>query len=48
MIGHNSKWLPMQHLHLKTKHNKFCYGVPILFQLQLAAVVFLVNMFIRH
>jgi uncharacterized membrane protein YsdA (DUF1294 family) len=45
--GSVGAWLAMQLFRHKTQHKKFSYGVPILFVLQLAAVVFLVNMLIR-
>ena len=46
--GSVGAWLAMQLFRHKTQHKKFRYGVPILFVLQLAAVVFFVNMLIRH
>ena len=41
--GSVGAWLAMQLFRHKTQHKKFRYGVPILFVLQLAAVVFFVN-----
>ncbi len=38
----------MQLFRHKTKKNKFRYGVPIMFVLQLAAVLFFMNMLLRH
>ena len=46
--GSPAALLAMYLFHHKTLHNKFRYGVPIMFVLQLAAVVFLVNMLIRN
>ena len=46
--GSVGAWLAMQLFRHKTQHKKFRYGVPILFVLQLAAVVFFVNMLIWH
>ena len=46
--GSVGAWLAMQKFHHKTQKKKFRYGVPLLFVLQVAAVVLLVNMLIRH
>ena len=46
--GSVGAWLAMQLFRHKTQKKKFRYGVPVLFVLQVAAVVFLVNMLIRH
>ena len=41
-------WLAMQLFRHKTQEKKFRYGVPALFMLQVAAVLFYLNMIIRH
>ena len=46
--GSVGAWLAMQIFRHKTQKKKFRYGVPILFVLQVAAVLLLVNMLIRH
>jgi uncharacterized membrane protein YsdA (DUF1294 family) len=46
--GSVGAWVAMQLFRLKTKKNKFRYGVPIMFVLQLAAVLFFMNMLLRH
>jgi uncharacterized membrane protein YsdA (DUF1294 family) len=38
----------MQLFRHKTQKKKFRYGVPVLFVLQVAAVLFYLNMIIRH
>ena len=45
--GSVGAWLAMRLFRHKTQHKKFRYGVPVMFVLQLAAVVFFVNMLIR-
>ncbi len=46
--GSVGAWLAMQLFHHKTQKKKFHYGVPALFVLQVAAVLFYLNMIIRH
>ena len=46
--GSVGAWLAMQLLRHKTQKKKFRYGVPALFVLQVAAVLFYLNMIIRH
>ena len=46
--GSVGAWLAMQLLRHKTQKKKFRYGVPILFVLQVAAVVCFVNILIQH
>ena len=46
--GSVGAWLAMQLFHHKTQKKKFRYGVPALFVLQVAAVLFYLNMIIRH
>ena len=46
--GSVGAWLAMQLFRHKTQKKKFRYGVPALFVLQVAAVVFYLNMIIRH
>ena len=46
--GSVGAWVAMQLFRHKTQKKKFRYGVPILFVLQVVAVLFLVNMLIRH
>ncbi len=46
--GSVGAWLAMQLFRHKTQKKKFRYGVPILFVLQVAAVLFYLNMIIRH
>lgn len=46
--GSVGAWVAMQLFRHKTKKNKFRYGVPIMFVLQLAAVLFFMNMLLRH
>ena len=46
--GSAGAWVAMQLCRHKTKKNKFRYGVPIMFVLQLAAVLFFMNMLLRH
>ena len=46
--GSVGAWLAMQLFRHKTQKKKFRYGVPILFVLQLTAVLFCLNMMIRH
>lgn len=46
--GSAGAWVAMQLFRHKTKKNKFRYGVPIMFVLQLAAVLFFMNMLLRH
>ena len=42
--GSVGAWLAMQLFRHKTQKKKFCYGVPVLFVLQVAAVVLFINM----
>ena len=46
--GSAGAWVAMQLFRHKTKTNKFRYGVPIMFVLQLAAVLYFMNMLLRH
>ena len=46
--GSVGAWLAMQLFRHKTQKKKFRYGVPALFVLQVAAVLFYLNMIIRH
>ena len=46
--GSVGAWLAMQLFRNKTQKRKFRYGVPALFVLQVAAVVFYLNMIIHH
>lgn len=46
--GSVGAWLAMQIFRHKTQKKKFRYGVPALFVLQVAAVVFYLNMIIHH
>ena len=46
--GSVGAWVAMQLFRHKTKKNKFRYGVPIMFVLQVAAVLFFMNMLLRH
>lgn len=46
--GSVGAWLAMQLFRHKTQKKKFRYGVPSIFVLQLVAVLFLVDMLIRH
>ncbi len=46
--GSVGAWLAMQIFRHKTQKKKFRYGVPALFVLQVAAVLFYLNMIIRH
>ena len=46
--GSVGAWLAMQLFRHKTQKRKFRYGVPALFVLQVAAVVFYLNMIIHH
>lgn len=46
--GSVGAWLAMQLFRHKTQKKKFRYGVPVLFVLQVAAVVYLLNMLIWH
>jgi uncharacterized membrane protein YsdA (DUF1294 family) len=46
--GSVGAWLAMQLFRHKTQKKKFRYGVPILFVLQVAAVVCFVNILIQH
>ena len=46
--GSVGAWLAMQKFHHKTQKKKFRYGVPLLFVLQVLAVVYFVNMLVRH
>lgn len=46
--GSVGAWLAMQLFRHKTQKKKFRHGVPVLFVLQVAAVVLLVNMLIQH
>lgn len=46
--GSVGAWLAMQLFRHKTQKKKFSYGVPALFVLQVAAVLFYLNMIIRH
>ena len=46
--GSVGAWLAMHLFRHKTQHKKFRYGVPIMFVLQVVAVVFFVNMLICH
>lgn len=46
--GSAGAWVAMQLFRHKTKKNKFRYGVPIMFVLQLAAVLYFLNMLLRH
>lgn len=46
--GSAGAWVAMQLFRHKTKKNKFRYGIPIMFVLQLAAVLFFMNMLLRH
>ena len=45
--GSVGAWLAMQLFHHKTQHKKFRYGVPALFVLQVAAMVYFLNMLIQ-
>ena len=46
--GSVGAWLAMLLFRHKTQKKKFRYGVPALFVLQVAAVLFYLNMIIRH
>lgn len=46
--GSVGAWLAMQLFHHKTQKKRLHYGVPALFVLQVAAVLFCLNMIIRH
>lgn len=46
--GSAGAWVAMLLFRHKTKKNKFRYGVPIMFVLQLAAVLYFLNMLLRH
>lgn len=46
--GSVGAWLAMRLFRHKTQKKKFRYGVPVLFVLQVAAVVYCLNMLIRH
>lgn len=46
--GSVGAWLAMQLFRHKTQKKKFRHGVPALFVLQVAAVLFYLNMIIRH
>ena len=46
--GSVGAWLAMQLFRHKTQKKKFRYGVPVLFVLQVAVVLFSLNMLIRH
>ena len=46
--GSVGAWMAMQLFRHKTQKKKFRYGVPALFVLQVAAVLFYLNMIIRH
>lgn len=46
--GSVGAWLAMQLFRHKTQKKKFRYDVPALFVLQVAAVLFYLNMIIRH
>lgn len=46
--GSAGAWVAMRLFRHKTKKNKFRYGVPIMFVLQLAAVLYFLNMLLRH
>ena len=46
--GSVGAWLAMRLFHHKTQKKKFRYGVPVLFVLQVAAVVYFLNMLVRH
>lgn len=46
--GSVGAWLAMQLFRHKTQKKKFRDGVPILFVLQVLAVVYFVNMLVRH
>ena len=46
--GSVGAWLAMQLFRHKTQKKKFRYGVPALFVLQVVAVLFYLNMIIRH
>ena len=46
--GSVGAWLAMQLFRHKTQKKKFRYGVPVLFVLQVAAVVCFVNILIQH
>lgn len=46
--GSVGAWLAMQLFRHKTQKKKFRYGVPLLFVLQVAAVVCFVNILIQH
>jgi uncharacterized membrane protein YsdA (DUF1294 family) len=46
--GSVGAWLAMQIFRHKTQKKKFRYGVPALFVLQVAAVLFFLNIFIWH
>ena len=45
--GSVGAWLAMQLLRHKTQKKKFRYGVPVLFVLQVAAVVLFLNMILQ-
>ena len=46
--GSVGAWVAMRLFHHKTQKKKFRYGVPVLFVLQVAAVLYFLNMLIRH
>lgn len=46
--GSVGAWMAMQLFRHKTQKKKFRYGVPVLFVLQVAAVVCFVNILIQH
>ena len=46
--GSVGAWMAMQLFRHKTQKKKFRYGVPALFVLQVAAVLFYLNMIIHH
>ena len=46
--GSVGAWLAIQLFRHKTQKKKFRYGVPALFVLQVAAVLFYLNMIIHH
>lgn len=46
--GSAGAWVAMLLFRHKTKKNKFSYGVPIMFVMQLAAVLYFLNMLLRH
>ena len=46
--GSVGAWVAMRLFHHKTQKKKFRYGVPVLFVLQVAAVLYFLNMLIQR